>query len=80
MISDVLKTGKSLYLIELKNIKQKLRYFTEYLKKKKLTKVFDGKFKKYSYPPLNESERIAALIIKNLTIDYETKSIDQDIF
>ncbi len=80
MISDVLYTGKSVYIVELKNIKRKLKEFSEFLIKKKYVRIFQGKFEKPSYRSLNEVNRVANLIIKNFTNDYEPKSTDQDTF
>jgi len=80
MISDVLNTGKSTYIVELKNIKRKLKDFSEFLIKEKYIRIFNGKFEKPSYKPLNEVNRVANLILRNLTNDYESKSIDLDTF
>ena len=80
MISDVLNTGKSIYIVELQNIKTKLKDFTEFLIKKKYAKIFNGKFEKSSYKSLNEVKRVATHILGNFTNDYESKSIDLDTF
>jgi mitochondrial fission protein ELM1 len=80
MISDVLNTGKSIYIVELQNIKTKLKDFTEFLIKKKYAKIFNGKFEKSSYKSLNEVKRVANHILKNFTNDCESKSIDLDTF
>ena len=40
MISDVLNTGKSIYIIELKNIKRKLKDFSDFLIKEKYARIF----------------------------------------
>lgn len=80
MISDVLNTGKSNYIVELKNIKSKLKDFSEFLIKEKYTRIFNGKFEKPSYEPLNEVNRVTNLILRNFTNDYESKSIDLDTF
>ena len=80
MISDVLNTGKSIYIVELKNIKRKLRDFSDFLIKEKYTRIFDGNFQKSSYKPLNEVKRVADIIVENFTNDYAPKSIDLDTF
>jgi mitochondrial fission protein ELM1 len=80
MISDVINTGKSIYIVELQNIKTKLKDFTEFLIKKKYAKIFNGKFEKSSYKSLNEVKRVANHILKNFTNDCESKSIDLDTF
>ena len=80
MISDVLNTGKSIYIVELKNIKRKLRDFSDFLIKEKYARIFDGNFQKPSYKPLNEVKRVADLVIQNFTNDYESKSTDLDTF
>ena len=80
MISDVLNTGKSLYIVELKNIKSKLKDFSDFLIKEKYARIFNGRFEKSSYKSLNEAKRVANLILQNFTNGYEPKSIDPDIF
>ena len=80
MISDVLNTGKSLYIVELKNIKSKLKDFSDFLIKEKYARIFNGRFEKSSYKSLNEAKRVADLILQNFTNGYEPKSIDLDIF
>ena len=79
MISDVLNTGKTLYIVEVKNLKSKLKDFSNFLIKEKYARIFNGKFEKTSYKSLNEAKRVANLIIQNFTNDYEPKSIDLDI-
>lgn len=80
MISDVLNTGKSIYIVELKNIKRKLREFSDFLIKEKYTRIFDGKLQKSSYKPLNEVKRVADIVLQNFTNDCVPKSIDLDTF
>ena len=80
MISDVLNTGKSIYIIELKNIKRKLKDFSDFLIKEKYARIFDGNFEKPSYKPLNEVKRVADIVVQNFTNDYVPKSIDLDTF
>ena len=50
MISDVLNTGKSIYIIELKNIKRKLKDFSDFLIKKNMQEFFMVTLKN---PPTN---------------------------
>ena len=80
MISDVLTTGKSIYIVELKNIKVKLKDFSDFLIKEKYARIFNGKFEKPSYKSLNEVKKVANFIAQNLTNDYVPKSIDPDTF
>ena len=80
MISDVLNTGKPIYIVELKNVKRKLRDFSDFLIKEKYARVFDGSFQKPFYKPLNEVKRVADLVVQNFTNDYVPKSIDLDTF
>ena len=80
MISDVLNTGKSIYIIELKNIKRKLKDFSDFLIKEKYVRIFHGIFEKPSHKPLNEVKRVADIVIQNFTNDYVPKSIDLDTF
>ena len=80
MISDALSTGKSVYVIKIRSLKRKLKSFSEFLINKKYVRVFDGKLEKFSYKPLNETKRVANLILQNITNDYEPKSTDLDTF
>ena len=80
MISDVLNTGKSIYIIELKNIKRKLKDFSDFLIKEKYVRIFHGNFEKPSYKSLNEVKRVADIVVHNFTNDYVPKSIDLDTF
>lgn len=80
MISDVLNTGKSIYIVELKNIKSKLKDFSDFLIREKYARIFRGKFEKSSYKSLNEVKRVTNHIMQNFTNDYVTKSIDPDTF
>ena len=80
MISDVLNTGKSIYIIELKNIKRKLKDFSDFLIKEKYVRIFHGNFEKPSYKSLNEVKRVADIVVQNFTNDYVPKSIDLDTF
>ena len=65
---------------DIKNIKRKLRDFSDFLIKEKYARVFDGSFQKPSYKPLNEVKRVADLVVQNFTNDYVPKSIDLDTF
>ena len=75
MISDVLNTGKSIYIVELKNIKRKLRDFSDFLIKEKYARFLMVTFKKPSYKPLNEVKRVADIVLQNFTNDYVPKPL-----
>ena len=51
-----------------------------FLIKEKYARIFNGKFEKPSYKPLNEVKRVANIVIQNFTNDYVPKSIDLDTF
>lgn len=66
MISDALSTGKPVFIANLKNVKPKLRNFSNYLIRSGLVKKFDGEIINYKYKPLNEAKRVAIRISSEL--------------
>ena len=64
MISDAAFTGKPVYIAKIKNIKDKIRNFVQNLEKKGVVKFFNGEIRSWKYEKINESRRIANLLIK----------------
>ncbi len=66
MISDVTFTGKPVYIVKIKNIKNKIKNFVQNLEKKGVVKFFDGEIRSWKYEKINESKRIANYLIKRI--------------
>ena len=64
MISDAAFTGKPIYLVKIKNKKNKIRNFVQNLEKKGVVRYFDGEIESWKYETINESKRIANIIKK----------------
>ena len=65
MISDILSTGKPMYLIEVLKVKSKIKLFSKNLMEQGFARKYNTNVKKWSYKPLNESKRVANLIINS---------------
>ena len=64
MTSDAAFTGKPIYLVKIKNKKNKIRNFVQNLEKKGVVRYFDGEIESWKYETINESKRIANIIKK----------------
>ena len=64
MTSDAIFTGKPVYMVKIKNKKNKIKRFVQDLEKKGVVRYFDGEIKSWKYEKINESERIANIIKK----------------
>ena len=65
MISDILATGKPMYLIEVLRVKSKIKLFSKTLIKQGFARKYNNCVKEWRYKPLNESQRVANLIINS---------------
>tara|TARA_B100000886_G_C20342630_1_gene457283 strand:- start:48 stop:956 length:909 start_codon:yes stop_codon:yes gene_type:complete len=65
MISDILTTGRPLYLIEVLRVKSKIKLFSKTLIKQGFARKYNNCVKEWSYKPFNESQRVANLIINS---------------
>ena len=65
MISDILATGKPMYLVEVLKVKSKIKKFSKALIKQGFARKYNNRIKEWSYKPLNESQRVANLIINS---------------
>ena len=64
MTSDAVFTGKPVYMVKIKNKKNKIKSFVQNLEKKGVVRYFDGEIVSWKYENINESERIANVIKK----------------
>tara|TARA_B100000886_G_scaffold242989_1_gene170637 strand:+ start:6 stop:941 length:936 start_codon:yes stop_codon:yes gene_type:complete len=64
MTSDAAFTGKPVYMVKIKNKKNKIKNFVQNLEEKGVVRYFDGKIVSWKYKKINESERIANVIKK----------------
>ena len=64
MTSDAAFTGKPVYMVKIKNKKNKIKNFVQNLEEKGVVRYFDGEIVSWKYKKINESERIANVIKK----------------
>ena len=64
MTSDAVFTGKPVYMVKIKNKKNKIKGFVQNLEKRGVVRYFDGEILSWKYEKINESERIANVIKK----------------
>ncbi len=68
MISEAAGTGKPIYLFPLTRLRQSRRMidFQNAMISRHFVRWFDGKLDTWSYDPLNETRRVADLVLKKL--------------
>ena len=66
MVSETCSTGKPVYLVNLEGGSPKFRRFHEGLIRDGIVRRFDGSFATWTYPPLDETRRIADEIRRRL--------------
>ena len=64
MTSDAIFTGKPVYMVKIKNKKNKIKGFVQSLEKRGVVRYFNGEILSWKYEKINESERIANVIKK----------------
>ena len=64
MTSDAVFTGKPVFMVKIKNKKNKIKSFVQNLEKRGVVRYFDGEIISWKYEKINESERIANIIEK----------------
>ena len=64
MTSDAVFTGKPVYMVKIKNKKNKIKNFIQNLEKKGVVRYFDGDIEIWKYQKINEAERIANVLKK----------------
>ncbi len=62
MVSEAGATGKPVHVIELEGGSTKFRRFHAMMEKAEVTRPFRGQVERWSYPPLNDTARAAAMI------------------
>ena len=64
MTSDAVFTGKPVYMVKIKNKKNKIKNFIQNLEKRGVVRYFDGEIVIWKYQKINEAERIANVLKK----------------
>ncbi len=60
MVSEAATTGKPVYVIELEGGSRRFRNFHDMLLSEGITRPFDGRLEDWSYPPLDDTDTVAA--------------------
>jgi uncharacterized protein len=68
MLSEATATGKPVYIWKGENIRSKYIRFHKSLEKMGVARVYSGKLENWSYPPPQETQRIAGLIKEKFSI------------
>lgn len=68
MVSEACATGKPVYIYELEGGGRRLRRFHESLRAAGITRPFAGVLEHWSYPPLDDTARVAATIRERLAL------------
>ena len=66
MISEACSTGKPVYIITLGKNNKRKQNFLDAMQQEGRTRPFDGNLHNWTYEPLNETERVAAIIREKL--------------
>ena len=72
MLSEACATGKPVYVIEIAAGSPRWERFQQGLYADGIARPFDGKLARWIYPPLKETERVAAAIRERLTSRFQT--------
>jgi len=62
MVSEAASTGKPIYTIDFDGYSGRLKEFHQMLRQEGVTKTFEGQLEHWSYQPVNDTPKIAALI------------------
>ncbi|HQS03049.1 MAG: hypothetical protein B7Y07_11795 [Halothiobacillus sp. 24-54-40] len=62
MVSEAASTGKPIYTIDFDGYSGRLKEFHQMLRQEGVTKPFEGQLEHWSYQPVNDTPKIAALI------------------
>ncbi len=68
MISEAATTGKPVYVLPMEGLTKRQIQLVENLKNYGAVREFDGKIENWTYPPLSDSSKIAAEILKKYKI------------
>jgi uncharacterized protein len=66
MVSEACATGKPVYVIDLEGGSAKFARFHDHLRDAGITRPFDGDLDTWTYPPMDDTARVAAEIVKRL--------------
>lgn len=62
MVTEAAGTGKPVYVQALKGKSRRLKRFHDLMRERGATRPFKGKLETWSYPPINDTERVASAI------------------
>ena len=77
MISEAALTGLPVYTIPLKGKYGKFGHFHKSMRRREVTRTFTGKIARWSYDPLNETERVAEEIANRLILTGNFDRLDR---
>ena len=66
MVSEACSTGKPVYILPMGVNNKRRQSFLETMENEGRTKPFDGNLERWTYEPLNETERVATIIKEKL--------------
>jgi uncharacterized protein len=72
MVTEAAGTGKPVYVQALKGTSRRLARFHDLMRERGATRPFAGKIETWSYPPINDTERVASVIRGALRLDAPT--------
>ena len=67
MASEAAATGKPVYIVDLEGGSRKFRAFHKGLRDDGITRAFDGRLDTWTYPPLDDTAQIAAVVRERLS-------------
>lgn len=68
MVSEACSTGKPVYVVELEGGSAKFRRFHDGLRRDGITRPFAGALERWSYPPLDDTQRVAEEVWRRLAL------------
>jgi uncharacterized protein len=69
MVTEATGTGKPVYVQSLKGQSRRLGLFHAMMRKRGATRPFEGRIESWSYPPINDTERVAGIVRQALGIE-----------
>ena len=69
MVTEAVGTGKPVFVQELKGRSAKLAHFHRLLQERGATRPFAGRLETWTYPPVNDTERVASAVRRALGLD-----------
>lgn len=69
MVTEATGTGKPVYVQSLKGRSRRLGKFHAMMRERGATRPFQGRIESWSYPPINDTERVASIVRQALGIE-----------